>query len=78
MPVRVISRKPLREFWGHYPEAEQPLKTWYDIAKRADWTKPTDIRSDFATVSVVANNRAVFDIGGNKFRLVVRFDFKEI
>ena len=74
--MHVIAKKRLREFWTLHRDAEQPLKTWHDIAKHAAWTKPTDLRKDFAAVSIVANNRAVFDIGGNKYRLVVRFDYR--
>jgi mRNA interferase HigB len=69
--MRVISRRRLREFWEQYPESEQPLLGWYRIAKRADWTNFGDIRR-FAGSADTFGLCVIFNIGGNKFRLVVR------
>ncbi len=74
--VQVIAKRTLREFWLRHPAAETPLKLWYARAARARWMRPSDIRAQFgATVEIVAGNRAIFDLGGNKYRLVVKIDY---
>ena len=74
--MQVIAKRTLREFWLRHPAAETPLKLWYARAVRARWVRPNDLRAQFgATVDFVAGNRAIFDIGGNKYRLVVKIDY---
>ncbi|MCB8945809.1 MAG: type II toxin-antitoxin system HigB family toxin [Ardenticatenaceae bacterium] len=73
--MRIISRKTLREFWEKYPDAEQPLRAWYARAERADWQSPNDIKLDYRNASFVANNRVVFNIKGNHYRLVVAINY---
>lgn len=70
-PMRVISRKALRDFWQSCPDAEQPLRAWYEEARSANWRAPADIRRQYRTASFVGPNRVVFNVGGNKHRLVV-------
>ncbi len=74
--MRVIARRTLREFWARHPAAERPLRAWFAEAHRAAWQGPADIKARYPSASVVANNRVVFNIGGNKYRLVVaiRYD----
>jgi len=74
--VQVIAKRTLREFWLRHPAAETSLKLWYARAVRARWARPSDLRSQFgASVDFVAGHRAIFDIGGNKYRLVVKIDY---
>jgi len=68
--MRVIAVRTLREFWQKYPQAEEPLRSWYAVARRADWKTPGDIKADYRTASFVAHNRVVFNIKGNDYRLV--------
>ena len=79
--MRVIAKKTLVQFWesGH-GDAEQPLKAWHALAKAASWSNPQEIKDKFASASFLANNRVVFNISGNKYRLVVKvdYDFKAI
>ncbi len=74
--MRVIAKKTLVQFWesGH-GDAEQPLKSWHALAKAASWNNPQEIKAKFATASFLANNRVVFNISGNKYRLVVKVDY---
>ena len=65
----------MREYWEEGPRAEQPLKSWYAIASKADWSSPTDVKLAYGTASIVGNDRIVFNIGGNRYRLIVRFDY---
>ena len=75
--MRIISRKTLRLFWEKpaYADAEQPLKAWFREASNADWARPAAIKAAFANASIVGNNRVVFNIGGNKYRLIVRVNY---
>jgi len=75
--VRIISRKTLREFWEIHPDAAQSLQAWYHDVKHASWKSPADIKAIYRNASFVAKNRVVFNIKGNKYRLVaaVQYDF---
>ena len=69
--MRVIARKALKRFWEQHPDAESPLRLWYSQASKADWKTPADIRADYRSASILLNNRVVFNIKGNHYRLVV-------
>jgi len=69
--MRIISRKRLKEYWEEHPDTEEPLRAWYADAKQAYWTKPADIKDVYRNASFVANNRVIFNIKGNDYRLVV-------
>jgi mRNA interferase HigB len=73
--MRIISRKRLREFWMKYPDAEKPLRAWFADAKKASWNTPAIIKHKYKNASVVANNRVVFNIKGNDYRLVVAINY---
>ena len=75
--MNVVALRTLKEFWGKHPQAEGPLREWYAIASRATWITPQDVKHQFgAKVDFVANNRAIFDIGGNKYRLITFIAYK--
>ena len=67
--MHVISKKMLREFWAEHPRAKSPLDAWYKVAKRAEWETFKDVRDTFNTADLVGRF-VVFDIGGNKYRLI--------
>ena len=69
--MRIISRRTLREFWEQHPDARLPLQTWFHDVARASWSSPADIKAVYRNISFVANNRVVFNIKGNRYRLVV-------
>ena len=69
--MRIIAISTLRSFWGKHPDAQTPLRAWYALASRADWETPADIKEAYRNASFTANNRVVFDIKGNDYRLVV-------
>ena len=73
--MRIIARRTLREFWLKHSDAEQPLKAWFDDASRSNWQTPSDIKRIYANASIVANNRVVFNIKGNSYRLVVHIRY---
>jgi mRNA interferase HigB len=74
--MRVIAKRTLREFREQHADAEQPLKAWYDEARKAQWLQPPDIKVLYRSVSFVANSRVVFNIGGNMYRLVAAVDYR--
>lgn len=70
--MRIIAVGTLKAFWSKAGrgDAEQPLRAWVHIVKAAEWEKPTDVKRMFRTAAVIAHERVVFNIGGNKYRLV--------
>ncbi len=70
-PVNIVAVKFLRAFWEKYPDAEQPLKSWVDEAKKATWSQPSEIKEQYRSASILKNRRVVFNIKGNDYRLVV-------
>lgn len=73
--MRIIARRTLREFWQRHPDAEHALQAWYSDARQAVWKTPQDIRNVYASASFVANNRVVFNIRGNQYRLIVAINY---
>jgi mRNA interferase HigB len=75
--MRIIARKTLRDFWVQraYVDAEQPLKSWFKIASDADWAGPMDVKVQFGHASILACNRVVFNIAGNKYRIIAKIHY---
>jgi mRNA interferase HigB len=76
--VRVIAVSTLKAFWEKnpdYADAKDPLLAWYRYALNADWASPVDVKATFAHASVLKDGRAVFNIAGNKYRLVVWINY---
>lgn len=75
--MQIIARRTLKEFWDRHPQAEAPLEAWYAQVKSASWQSPADIKREFgATVDFIADNRVIFDIGGNTYRLIVHVAYR--
>lgn len=75
--MHIISLKRLREFWEKHPAAEEPLRAWHAVARRAQWHTPVDIRADYGNASFLGNNRVVFNIKGNDYRLIVLVEYRK-
>lgn len=76
--MRVIALSTLKVFWEANPEladSKEPLLAWYRFALKADWASPTDVKADFGHASILKDGRVVFNIAGNKYRLVVRINY---
>ena len=73
--MRIIRKKPLIEFYTKHPQAKEPLKAWAMEAKHTTWNTPHDIKKLHRNADILPNNRVVFDIGGNKFRLIVKINY---
>ena len=73
--MRIIAKKALREFWTRYPDAEEPLLAWYREVESEDWDTPAKVKAKYRNASIVGDNRVVFNIKGNDYRLVVRINY---
>ena len=71
VPLYVV----LRNFWETNGDAEEPLKVWFQEVKSADWTTPHQVKAMYRNASVIGDNRIVFNIAGNKYRLIVKFNY---
>jgi mRNA interferase HigB len=75
--MQVIARRTLKKFWERHRQAEGPVRAWFAVATKARWKGPSDIKRQFGTtVDFVRDNRVIFDLGGNKFRLVVHVSYE--
>jgi mRNA interferase HigB len=76
--MRIIAVSTLREFWNRpgRGDSEQALRAWVHIVGAADWTKPSDIKLLFNSADILANDRVVFDIRGNRYRLVAAVHYR--
>jgi mRNA interferase HigB len=76
--MRVIAKSTLIAFWQEspaYQDAKDPSLAWYRHTLKADWASPTEVKSDFGHASILQGGRVVFNIAGNKYRLVVWFNY---
>ena len=73
--MRVISVRALREFWEKHADTEQALRAWNQEAKAARWNKPNDIKQRYRSADVLPDNRVVFNIKGDRYRLVVKINY---
>ncbi len=73
--LRVIAKKILREFWQKHRDCEQQLKAWYHETSKAKWKNTQDIKREYPTASFIADNRVVFNIKGNRYRLICKINY---
>ena len=74
--MQVIARRTLKEFWARHSHTAGPIRSWFAITAKAQWASSAEIKRQFgATVDFVGDNRVIFDLGGNKFRLIVHVSF---
>lgn len=73
--MHVISRKTLCDFWLKHSDAEEALKAWFREAKAAKWASFDDIKARYNSADAVPDNRVVFNIKGNSYRLIVRINY---
>lgn len=74
--MRLISRKKLIEFWMEYVDSKDQLQAWAFEVEHAEWNTPNDVKARYGTADILRNNRVVFNIKGNHYRLVVKIEYK--
>ena len=73
--MRVVAKKTLRIFWESHNDSEGYLSSWYDEATHANWKSPADIKRTYSSASIISNNRVVFNIKGNTYRLIIKINY---
>lgn len=73
--MRIIAKRTLKEFWKRCPDAQSPLEAWHAEAKNASWKSSADIKKQYGSASILKDSRVVFNIHGNKYRLVVKINY---
>jgi mRNA interferase HigB len=73
--MHLITRKKLTQFWEKHPDAEGPLKAWAKEAEHAHWKTPNDIKARYRSADPIGDNRVIFNIKGNAYRLVVKIHY---
>jgi len=73
--LRVIAKKIVRDFWEAHSSCEQQLKSWFQEASNAEWKNPNQIKKEYPSASILNNNRIVFNIKGNSYRLIVKINY---
>ncbi len=74
---RIFAKSTLRIYWEKHPDCEQYLKTWHDTALISDWKTPSDVKQTYANASILKDSRIVFNVKGNSYRLVAKFNFEK-
>ena len=74
--MRIITRGTLRDFWERYPDAEQELKYWHEKIRNADYQTANEVIGDNPRADTVGNNRIVFNICRNRYRLIALFKYQ--
>ena len=74
---RIFAKSTLRDYWEKQTDSEQYLKTWYDTAMNSNWKTPNDVKQTYVNASILKNGRIVFNIKGNSYRLIVKFNFEK-
>lgn len=74
--LRVIAKKIVRDFWESHADCEQQLKSWFQEASRAQWKNPNEIKQEYPSASILNDNRVIFNIKGNNYRLIVKINYE--
>lgn len=68
-------KKTLREFWIKHPDCEEQMKSWYQEAENSEWINPNDVKKDYPSASILGDNRIVFNIKGNHYRIIIKINY---
>lgn len=74
--MRVIAKRALRDFWMKHADCEDQLKSWFKETEKSHWRDLNELKSDYPSASILKDNRIVYNIKGNHYRLIVKFNFE--
>ena len=74
--MRIIAKGTLRKFWIKHKDCEEQLKSWYNEVSKSNWDNPNDLKNEYPPASILENNKIVFNIKGNSYRLIVKINYK--
>ena len=72
--MKVIAKRTLRDFWIKHADSEQQLTSWYRETEKAEWNSINELKTEYPNASILKDNRIVFNIKGNNYRLIVKFN----
>ena len=73
--MRIIAKKILREFWIKHTDCEEQLKAWFQETSNYEWNNSNEIKSNYPSASILGDNRIVFNIKGNHYRLIIKINY---
>ena len=74
--MRIIAKSTLRDYWTINKKAEQALLSWFKVANKAKWSNFNEVKQQFGTCKVIGNDRIVFKVKGNNYRLIIKISFE--
>ena len=74
--MRIIAVNTIQEYWEKYPNTEQALKAWVQEIADSDWESPQALKLYYGNASILTGKRVIFNINGNKFRLIVDIEYR--
>ncbi len=73
--MRIFSRSALQQFWERHPDSKDSLEAWFEETVHSSWHSPQEIKQRYSSADVLPGNRIVFNIKGNRYRLVVKIHY---
>ena len=73
--MRIIAKSTLKKYWEDNPNSESSLLDWLEIVNDCEWESPNEVKSTFGNASLVGDNRVIFNIKGNDYRLITKIDY---
>lgn len=74
--MRIIAKRTILAFWEKHAGCEEQLKSWYAETKKSNWNSLNELKTDYPSASILKDNKIVFNIKGNKYRLIVKINFE--
>ncbi|NOZ35375.1 MAG: type II toxin-antitoxin system HigB family toxin [Chlorobi bacterium] len=74
--MRIIAKGTLRRFWAKHKDCEEQLKSWYSEVSKINWSNPNELKEEYPSASILEDNRIVFNIKGNNYRLIVKINYE--
>lgn len=74
--MRIIAKRTLKQFWLNHADCEEQLKAWYRETEKSKWENINQLKIDYPSASILKENRIVYNIKGNNYRLIVKFNFE--
>tara|TARA_R110000751_G_C13694567_1_gene472729 strand:- start:585 stop:887 length:303 start_codon:yes stop_codon:yes gene_type:complete len=74
--LRVIAKRTLRDFWTNHADCEQQLTAWYRETEKSEFKNLNELKIEYPSASILTDNRIIFNIKGNRYRLIVKFNFE--
>lgn len=74
--MRIIASNTIIQYWQRHLGTEQALKSWLQEVEQADWNSPQSLKMKYPNASILSGKRVMFNINGNKFRLIVDVEYR--